>query len=214
MKFDKGIAKKYRQSVEDAFETILEKGNERHRRVMSAILDSKMLVRVLPVKKIHASGVTGIINPSATNEKISSEHLSLRESLGEVYVAIAEETIDTGGQRGCEGTFVHEGQHAYDFAQVISSFSYADLKPLSIFDPTLYELEWEAHKTSGDYMMQVSLDEYLSEGLDLMILGRNPSGECFVNDEGIARRLRESYGLTFDGNQGVSASRLLALRQS
>lgn len=212
MKFDRNIAKKYRQSIEDAFQTILDKGNATHRRVMRSILDSEMLVRVAPVSKVHASGVTGIIDPSETNEKIASERLSLREALGEVYITIAEETIDTGGQRGCEGTFVHEGQHAFDFAQTIESFSYADVNPLSIFDPTLYELEWAAHKTSGEYMLQISREEYLEEGLQLMILGRSDAG-CFVNDEGIMCRLRDSYGLTIDGNQGSLASELLGLRQ-
>lgn len=212
MKFDKGIATKYRQSIESAFDTILEKGNDEHRRVINAIIDSKMLVRVLPVSEVNASGITGLIDAAETNNKIESERLSLREALGEVYITIAEETIDTGFQRGCEGTFVHEGQHAYDFAQVIESFSNSDINPLSVFDPTLYELEWAAHKTSGEYMLQIAKDEYLEEGLLLMILGRNDAG-CFVNDEGIQCRLRDSYGLTIDGNQGRLASELLGLSQ-
>lgn len=212
MKFDKGIAKKYRQSIEDAFETILDKGNNAHRRVMRTILDSDMLVRVLPVSKVNASGVTGVISHFQTNDRIASERLSLREALGEVYITIAEETIDTGGQRGCEGTFVHEGQHAFDFAQTIESFSYADVNPLSIFDPTLYELEWAAHKTSGEYMLQISKDEYLEEGLWLMILALH-EGVHSVSVEGIKRRLKESYGLEENGNQGSLASQLLGLRQ-
>ena len=212
MKFDKGIAKKYRQSIEDAFKMILDKGNNTHRRVMTAILDSKMLVRVLPVSEVNASGVTGLIDAAATNDRIASERLGVREALGEIYITIAEETIDTGFQRGCEGTFVHEGQHAYDFAQVIESFSNVDVNPLGIFDPTLYELEWVAHKTSGDYMLQIKRDEYLEEGLQLMILGRNDTG-CFVNDEGIQCRLRDNYGLAIDGNQGNFASELLGLKQ-
>ena len=168
MKFDKGIDKKYRQSIEDAFEAMLEKGNDSHREIASMILDSKMLVRVRPVSKINASGVTGLIDPGDTNDRIEDERLSLREAFGEIYIAIAEETIDTGGQRGCEGTFVHEGRHAFDFARTIESFSNADVNPLSLFDPTLYELEWEAHKTSGDYMLCVARDEYIEEGLELV----------------------------------------------
>jgi len=35
MKFDKGIDRKYRQSVEDAFQTILDKGNDDHRMVLN-----------------------------------------------------------------------------------------------------------------------------------------------------------------------------------
>jgi len=213
MKFDYGVAGRYRKSVEDAFDTILDKGNEFHRFLAGQILASDMLVRVRRVSEINASGVTGLINSGRTNNRIEDERLSLREALGEVFIAIAEETIDTGGQRGCEGTFVHEGRHAYDFAQTIESFSNADVNPLSVFDPTLYELEWEAHKTSGDYMLQIHLGEYIDEGLQLMILGRRDDGVCFVNNEGIKCRLRDNYGLALEGNQGRLASELLGLQQ-
>ena len=214
MKFDKDIAKKYRKSVEDAFDTILDKGNDLQKEIATHIVKSKMLIRVKPVSEINASGVTGLIDPAETNAKIADEILSLREALGEIYIAIAEETIDTGGQRGCEGTFVHEGRHAYDFAQTIESFSNAAVNPLSLFDPTLYELEWEAHKIAGDYMLCVNQDEYLEEGLGLMILGRKEAtSPCYVNDVGINKRLCDSYGLTPDANPGPLASQLLGLSQ-
>ncbi len=213
MKWDKKIKKKYRKSIEEAFDVMLEKGTPQQKRIMKQIYDSNMTVQCLPVSIIHASGNTGVINNSATNERIESERLSLNEALGEVYITIAEETIDTGFQRGCEGTFIHEGQHAFDFARVIESFSNTDVNPLSVFDPTLYELEWAAHKTSGEYMLQIGKDEYLQEGLDLMILGKDGSGKIFVSDEGIKRRLRESYGLEENGNQGSLASQLAGLRQ-
>lgn len=213
MKFDKRIAKKYRKSVEDAFDTILDKGNDLQKEIATNILKSKMLIRVKPVSEINASGITGLIDPAETNAKIGDEILSLREALGEIYIAIAEETIDTGGQRGCEGTFVHEGRHAYDFARTIESFSNVDVNPLSLFDPTLYDLEWEAHKISGEYMLCINKDEYIEEGLGLMILGRNdPTSPCYVNDDGINKRLCDSYGLTPDGNQGPLASQLLGLK--
>ena len=213
MKFDKGIAKKYRHSIEQAFETIVAKGNDDHRDVAGHILDSKMLVKVLPVSKVNASGLTGLIDVRDTNEKLEGERLSVREAFDEIFITIAEETIDTGGQRGCEGTFVHEGRHAYDFAQTIESFSNSDVNPLSVFDPTLYELEWEAHKTSGEYMMCVSLEEYIEEGIQLMILGNSVDRGCFLNENGIQTRLRDSYGLTFDINPGPRASELLGLKQ-
>jgi len=214
VKFDKGIANKYRKSVVDAFDAIIANGNELHREIAEMILESEMLVRVQPVRKINASGVTGLIDPGETNDKIEDEILSLREALGEVYIAIAEETIDTGGQRGCEGTFVHEGRHAYDFARMIESYSNAGVNPLSIFDPTLYELELEAHKISGDYMLCIGREEYIDEGLGLLILGRNGEVEpCYVDDTGIHKRLCDSYGLTPDANQGPRASELLGLRQ-
>lgn len=213
MKFDKGIAKKYTRSVEDAFAAIMEKGNDEHRRVARCILDSYMMICVKPVSKVNASGVTGLIDVHSTNEKIADGSIGLLEALGEVHITIAQETIDTGGQRGCEGTFVHEGRHAFDFARVIESFSDAAVNPLSIFDPTLFELEWEAHRTSGDYMLCVSKDDYISEGLGLMILGRKAESEpCYVDTDGITRRLCESYGLEKGINEGPSASRLLGLR--
>ena len=212
MKFNQGIAKKYHKSIENAFETIIEKGTNQQKMVMQTILDSKMLICVGPLREVVASGITGVTNPSATNERIASERLNVKEALGEVFITIAEETIDGGGQRGCEGTFVHEGQHAYDFAQVIESFSNADVNPLSIFDPTLYEMEWAAHKTSGDYLLRVAKDDYLQEGLDLLILGRSDDGNCFVSDDGIHRRLRECYNLSPDGNRGNTASEMFGLR--
>jgi len=213
MKFEKGIEKKYRKSIEDAFDVMLEKGNDSHREVAMLILNSKMLVRVKPVSEINASGVTGLIDADDTNDLIQDEWISLREAFDEIYIAIAEETIDTGGQRGCEGTFVHEGRHAFDFARTIESFSSADVNPLSIFDPTLYELEWEAHKTAGEYMLCVARDEYIEEGIELLILGREAERGCFLNEEGIRCRLRDNYSLTLDGNPGPRASELLGLSQ-
>lgn len=212
MKFDKGIKKKYRQSVQDALDAIMQYGNEEHRRVIGAILGSRMLIQVKPVSEVKASGVTGVIDPRRTSNKIADGGIGLNEALGEIYICIAKETIDTGGQRGCEGTFVHEGRHAYDFAQVIVSLSEADVNPLSVFDPTLYELELAAHKTAGEYMLRVNRDEYIDEGLQLMILGRNGDGSCFVSDDGINSRLRDSYGLTFDGDRGRLVSEILGLK--
>jgi hypothetical protein len=209
MRFDEGIAKKYRQSIEDAFETILDKGNETHRRTARLILESEMLVCVFPVGKVKASGLSGVIDPSETNEKIAEQRLTLKEALGEVFITIAEETL--GSQRGAEGTFVHENQHALDFALVIESFSNANLNPLSIYDPTLYELEWAAHIVSGEYMLQIGKDDYLNEGLDLLILGRNETG-YFLNHDGIRERLKNNYGLELGGNVGSTASEMVGLR--
>jgi len=212
MRFDTGINQRYRRSVEDAFDAILEHGTDLQKEIADHIVESNMLVRVAPVSEVNASGVTGLIDPEKTNDRIEKEHMGLREALGEIYIAVAEETIDTGGQRGCEGTFVHEGRHAYDFARTIESFSNADVNPLSVFDPTLYELELEAHKISGDYMLCMNKPEYIDEGLGLMILGQNDEIGCFVSDDGIHKRLSESYGLTPDTNPGPRASELLGLR--
>lgn len=214
MKFKEGIAKKYRQSIEDAFQTILDKGNEKHRRTARLILESEMVIDVHPAKAVGgASGVTGVVSPSRLNERIADERLNLTDAFGELFITIAEETIDTGGKRGCEGTFAHENQHALDFAQTIESFSNADVNPLSIYNPSLYEMEWEAHLRAGEYMLQIGREEYLDEGLTLMILGRDSDGKCFVDRDGIRRRLKESYGIEQGGNVGGLASEMLGLRQ-
>ena len=211
MKFEKGIARKYRRSIDRAFQTILDKGDDHHRRVMNEIIASKMHVEVKPVGETNASGRTGLHSILRTNARMATERLNLREALGQISITIAEETIDTGGQRGCEGTFVHEGQHAYDFAKTLESLSNADMNPLEVFDPTLYELEWEAHQTAGRYMLCVNESEYIQEGLDLMILSRREDGTYFVSDDGIRQRLRDGYGLSLDGNQGHQASRMLGI---
>lgn len=212
MRFDRDIKKKYRESVDDAFAAIISAGNDEHRQIAGAILDSKMLIRVVPVSEVKASGQTGLIDRGDTNDRIAEEFISVVEALGEIKITIAEETIDTGGQRGCEGTLVHEGRHAFDFARTIESLSDAGVNPLSVFDPTLYELEWEAHRTSGEYMLCVARDEYIEEGIQLMILGQRADQGCFLNDKGIRQRLLESYGLTMDANPGPRASELLGLR--
>ncbi len=213
MKFDKGIAKSYRLSIAGAFETIIEKGDASQKMIMKSIIDSKMTVCVFPVSKVNASGITGVTNPSRTNEKVLSDRLNLEEAFAEIFITIAEETIDTGGQQGCEGTFVHEGRHAFDFAQALVSFSDSDVNPLSVFDPNLYELEWEAHQTAGKYMLQVDQDSYLQEGIDLMILERDPAGRHTVSDSGIRRRLKESYGLEKGGNEGRTVSEMFGLKR-
>jgi hypothetical protein len=98
-----------------------------------------------------------------------------------------------------------------DFAQTLESLSNADINPIGVFDPTLYEMELEAHKTAGDYMLCIDKPEYLDEGLQLMILCDSGSGQCTVSDDGIRRRLSESYGLTVDGDQGKLASEMMGI---
>jgi hypothetical protein len=169
-----------------------------------------MHIYVAPVSEVNASGISGVINPSETNEKIASERLSLRDALGEVFITVAEETL--GSMRGCIGTFVHENQHALDFALTIESFSNADVNPLSIYNPTLYEMEWAAHIAAGEFMVRINEAEYLEEGLDLRILGRDEKG-CFVNEEGIKCRLKDNYGLDLHGNLGNTASEIAGLIQ-
>lgn len=212
MKFNKGIERKYRKAVESAAEVIAEIGTDAQKRVMNAILDSRMLICVGPVSDVKASGITGVIDPSSTNGKIADGRLSLDEALGEIYITFAAETIAGAGARGTEGTLVHEAQHAYDFAKVIESFSKTDINPLGVFNPTLYELELAAHLTSGEFMLRSTKDEYIAEGLDLGLIERADSGYA-VSRQGILSRLKNSYGLEKGGNEGPLASDMAGLRQ-
>ncbi len=212
MKFERGIEKKHRKSIDEACATIVEKGNDFHRHMMNEFFESKMLIKVEPVKKINASGVTSVINVIKTNVRMARERLSLRDALSEIYISIAAETIGDGFQRGVEGTFVHEGRHAFDFAQTLESLSNADLNPIGVFNPTLYEMEWEAHLNAGRYMLCINKPDYVEEGVQLMILGQKPDGSHFLNEDGIKQRLRDSYGLAVDGNVGSLASEMMGLR--
>lgn len=211
MKFGKGIEKKHRKSIELACETIVEKGDDFHRHMMNEFFESKMLIKVEPVAQINASGVTSVANVIKTNLRMARERMSFRDALSEIYISIAAETIGDGFQRGVEGTFVHEGRHAYDFAQTLESLSNADVNPLGVFNPSLYEMEWEAHITAGNWMLCVNKPDYLDEGLQLMILGQKPDGSYFLSEDGIRQRLRDSYGLAADGNVGSLASEMMGL---
>jgi hypothetical protein len=211
MRFDNGIDKKYTDSVNAAFATILDKGDAQHKQVMKTIIDSDMLVQVGPVEQRNASGQTFLASPVMTNARLLKGRLSQEEALREVCIFIAKETIDTGGQRGCEGTFVHEGQHAFDFADALSSYSNRDVNPIGVLDPSLYDLEWAAHQTAGRYMLLINKQEYLDEGMDLMILGKKDDGAYFVSDDGIRKRLNDGYGLQENGNTGPTAFQMMGV---
>lgn len=213
MKFDEGIEKKHRRSIELACETIVEKGDDFHRHMMNEFHESEILIKVEPVSTINgASGVTSVSNVIKTNVRMVRERLSLRDALGEIYICIAAETIGDGFQRGVEGTFVHEGRHAYDFAQTLESLSNSDVNPLAVFNPNLYEMEWEAHLNAGRWMLCVNKPDYVEEGVGLLILGQRPDGSYYLNEDGIKQRLRDSYGLAPDGNVGSLASEMMGLR--
>lgn len=210
MWFNDQVTTELKSIIDDAFDAIVEKGNANHRRIVNAIHSSNMLINASPVSVVNASGITGVIDSDATSEKIAEGRIGIEEALGEVFITFATETL--GSKRGTEGTLVHEMQHAYDFARTIASYSDAAVNPLSIFDPTLYELELAAHRTSGEWMLLVGEDDYVNEGVDLMILGREESGPCYLSEDGIHKRLCDSYNLTPDGNQGPRASKIMGMR--
>ena len=59
-------------------------------------------------------------------------------------------------------------------------------------------------------MLCIDKPDYLDEGLQLMILCQE-GGKCEVSDDGIMKRLRDSYGLDLQGNQGSTASQMMGI---
>jgi hypothetical protein len=212
MKFDKNVATKYRDAIEEAVETILEKGNKQQKNVAKIAKASDLLIRFVPLAEINCSGVTGVIDNNRTNERIKNETLDVEDALGEVYIAFSDWCWDVAGQRGCQGTFVHEGLHAYDFAKIISSFSRADKEPENVYDLTLYELERRAAVTSGDYLVRIGKPDFIDDGLQLSLVALNKDGKPYVDMDGIEQRMQNGYGLNVN-EQGAIISEMMGLKQ-
>jgi hypothetical protein len=164
-----------------------------------------------PLDKIKCSGVTGLNSTIGTNNRIQSEPIDLIDALGEVHITFADWTFDVAGQRGCQGTLVHEGLHACDFARIISTFSKADEDPLEVFDLSLYELEHRAAVASAEFLVLIGKEDYIDDGLKLSLLGLDGDNRPFVDMEGIKIRMQNGYGLN-ENEQGIMISRMLGIR--
>jgi len=211
MIFHDNVSPRYRSMVEDAVAVILEKGNDTHRRTIKALTRGDVEIRVVPLSKINVSGITGLVSRRNTNRQINDEPISFYEALGHVHITFSDWTFDTAGSRGVEGTLVHEGLHAFDFAEIISSFSRAETDPLDIFDLSLYELERRAAVTSAEYLSLIGKEDYIDEGMQLGLVGLDPDGVPFVDIEGIESRMQNGYRVNAS-DQGIMISRLLGIR--
>lgn len=211
MKFDKGIAKKYRNALEEAVKIVIEKGNKQQRFVAKLIEKTDILIRVVPLKEINVSGVCGVIDNVRTNERIANEVIDVETAMGEIYITFSDWCWDVAGMRGCTGTLVHEGLHAYDFARIISSFSKADTEPDNVLDLTLYELERRAAVTSGEYLSIIAEPDYISDGLALDLISLDKNGKPAVDYKAIEQRMQNGYGLNAK-EQGVKMSDMLGLK--
>lgn len=211
MKFDSKVGTIYRDAIEEAVETILERGSKQQKNVARLTKESDLLIRFVPLAEINCSGVTGLIDSNHTNERIQNETLDIREALGEVYITFSDWCWDVAGQRGCQGTFVHEGLHAYDFAKIISTFSKAEEEPENIYDLTLYELEHRAAVTSADYLVRIGKPDFIDDGLQLSLVSLDENGKPFVDMDGIESRMQNGYGLN-QSEQGVIISQMFGLK--
>lgn len=211
MIFDDRVQPRYRDAIEEALQAILVRGNEGHVVTAQSILDSRLKIAFVPLAKIGCSGVTGVNNFLRANRRIETETLDPIEALSEVHITFADWTFDVAGQRGCQGTLVHEGLHACDFARIISTFSRAEEEPLEVFDLSLYELEHRAAVASAQYLELVGEPDYIDDGLKLNLLNLGTDGKPFVDMEAIKVRMKDGYGLD-DTNQGVMISKMLRLK--
>ena len=212
MIFDESVQAKYRSAIDEAIHTILDRGNAGHIETAKNILESDLRINFVPLIQIGCSGVTGLNSVRRTNKRIDTETLDIREALGEVHITFADWTFDVAGQRGCQGTLVHEGLHACDFARIISSFSYSEEGPLEVFDLSLYELEHRAAIASAEYLVTIGKEDYIDDGLKLNLVSLDSEGKPFIDMAGIETRMQNGYGVN-KNEQGIMISNLLGIRQ-
>lgn len=192
MKFDESVPNADRRRILRALDDIKTYGNLRQRETARFIEETEISIHLGLAAKVGGSGSVLVDRIIAANWAISRGGLSIAGAAKFVRLNIARETIDTGGQRGIEGTFVHEGKHALDFALMLASFAAGGER--EFFDPTAYQREYSAHLTSAFYLMRRG-GEYAREGIELGILHER-HGSVSVNRKGIRARLRNNYGLT------------------
>lgn len=194
MRFDESVPAADRRRILEALQDIKSYGNTQQRAIAKFIEDTDISIYLGLAEKVGGSGSVYIDRIIGVNWAISRGAISISEAAKFIRLNIARETIDTGGQQGIEGTFVHEGKHAADFALMISTFSKGDEQ--KYFDPTAFQREYSAHLTSAFYLMRRG-GAYTEEGVALGLLHQN-DGKISVSRKGIRARLRNNYGLTPD----------------
>jgi hypothetical protein len=192
MKLHRDIMPEDRARVLQAIKDIKKHGDDQHRETAEFLEGSEVLLFIGPANEVGGSGSVCIEDRDMTQNAIDHGNLTLEIAAHFVRMNLARETIDTGGQRGIEGTFVHEGKHLRDFARMIVTFSAGDKD--EFFDPTAFHLEHSAHITSAFYLMRRG-GEFIDEGLDLGLLEKNGS-DIAVSKQGILDRLKNNYGLS------------------
>ncbi len=192
MIFNELVEAEDRSRIELALDDIEKHGDGFHERLSRFMRSSSLNIHIGAAKEVGGSGSVSLENAWAARKAVGSGSLKMFDAAAHVRLNVARETIDTGGQRGIEGTLVHEGKHALDFSLMLSSFSSGDQK--RFFNPTAYQREYSAHLTSAFYL-RLRGGEYAREGISLGLLEVS-EGELAVSVRGIRKRLKSNYGLT------------------
>lgn len=195
MRCENSVPNADRAKIKQALRDIKAHGNARHARFVELIEDTEISIRLGTAKAVRGSGSVWITGAFSINWAISRGEISFFDAWQFVRMSIARETIDGGGQKGIEGTIVHEVKHAWDFARMISDFSKGGDEK-SLFNPTAYQREYTAHLTSSFYALRRG-GEIVREGVELGVL-LHAGGRFRLNLAGIRERLKNNYGLTPD----------------
>ena len=183
-----------RERIARALRDIKKFGNGFHKQTAEFIDQNDLVIYLDIAEKVGGSGSVQLADQRAARKAVAEGDLSVSEAAKYVRLNIARETIDNGGQQGIEGTFVHEGKHARDFALMLSTFSKGIEE--KVFNPTAFQREYSAHLTAAFYLMRRG-NNFVKEGVSLGLLFEN-DGKVKVNLKGIRSRLKNNYGLTKD----------------
>ena len=192
MIFNENVPDIDRQRIKQGLDNIKKYGDKFQAKIANFIEDTGIIINLDLASKIGGSGSVQLSDQRAARKAVQNGELEFEKAAKYVQLNIARETIDTGGQRGIEGTFVHEGKHAMDFALMLSTFSKGIEE--KVFNPTAFQREYSAHLTAAFYLMRRG-GEYTDEGISLGLL-YNKNGKIRVNRKGIRSRLKNNYGLS------------------
>lgn len=181
-----------RQRIKQGLDDIKKYGDKFQADIANFVEDTGLIINLDLASIIGGSGSVQLSDQRAARKAVQNGDLEFEVAAKFVQLNIARETIDTGGQRGIEGTFVHEGKHAMDFAMMLSTYSKGN--KVTIFNPSAFQREYSAHLTAAFYLMRRG-GEYTDEGISLGLLYRN-NGKISVNRKGIRSRLKNNYGLS------------------
>ncbi|MFV0388140.1 MAG: hypothetical protein ACK5NT_05235 [Pyrinomonadaceae bacterium] len=192
MIFHENVPEIDKERIISALSDIKKYGTGFHQQTAEFIEKTELVIYLGPATEVRGSGSVQLDNQRAARRSVEEGNLSVETAARYVRLNIARETIDTGGQQGIEGTLVHEGKHARDFALMLSTYS---KQPDSvIFNPTAYQRELSAHLSAAQYL-RIRGGSYAKEGESLGLLLFDGS-DFHVNPKGIRARLRNNYRLT------------------